>query len=118
MLAGEQSGRLLQVVVAAEEGQVVAGTFLELPGHEVADGRQGGGAMLVAGGYPGADPHVQLFRAEGGIHFQPGRVRRQAQQVAVVVTRREGGGEQHGGATGGEPGAEEGRRYQVAQAQA
>ncbi|MCY1374630.1 hypothetical protein D9M69_619830 [compost metagenome] len=74
--------------------------------------------MLVAGGDRGGDAHLQLSGIEGRVHFQPGRIARQPEQVAVVVARVEGGGEEHGGAAGGEARLEKGRRHQVAQAQA
>src|SRR5690606_4053022 len=56
---------LLQIIEAAEEGQIIARARCELLGHQLDDGRQGSLAMSETGGYLADDPHVQLLAIEG-----------------------------------------------------
>ena len=78
---------LFEVVEAAEESQVVAGMGVELPGDDVHQGLQRPPAVGKARGDAPRDLHRQLLGREGRRHVDPGRVRRQAQQLDGVVGR-------------------------------
>ena len=94
----EQRGQLLQVVVAAEKRQVIAGGFVVLPRHQVDDGRQRIVTVLVARRYIADGVHRQLIGHEGRAHIDPGDVAGQAQGIGVIVAGAQSRGKQGDGA--------------------
>jgi hypothetical protein len=63
------------------------------------------------------DTHTQLLGLEWRFHIDPGRVRRQSQQVGVVMAWAQGGGKQHAAARRCQPRADEFGGHYIAQAQ-
>ncbi len=74
--------------------------------------------MAKAGGDLTDDAHVELFPGERRLNIDPRRIRRQPQQVGVVMPRTQGRGEQHGAACSGQTRADKPGRHHIAQAQA
>src|SRR5690606_20839834 len=115
VVAAQLLQHLFQILIAAEKGQVVAGALGVLARHQLADWRQRGVAVLIAGGQVAHHLYVQLFGTERRGDVQALGLFRQAEQVEVVVAGAEGGGEQRGAVGVLETRAEKGRRQASAE---
>ena len=71
MARDERFDDLLEVVVAAEEGEVVAGRICVLAGHQVGDRRAGGGAVREARRDRVDDAHRELARVKRRVDVDP-----------------------------------------------
>ena len=107
----------LQVGIAAEEGQVITGSFCKLARHQRGNRGQREVTMGVAGGEVADGLHMQLLGTEGLFHVDPGRFFRQARQVGVIVRRAQGGGKKRAAVGIFETGRQERRWHGVADAQ-
>ena len=117
VIRSELIQRLLQISVAAEKRQIVAGLARKLIGYQLTDWAQAGAAMLITGGQVADHRDAQLLSLEGRLHVDPFCLFRQSEQVGVILCRAQGGGKQGCAVRGEKALLEKGRGYYVAQAQ-
>jgi len=87
----ERVGGLLEILVAAEKAQIVAGTLGILRGHARHECVERTLAVLIARRDLARDVHVELLGAKRRLDVDAHRVVRQAEHVGVVVRGRERG---------------------------
>ena len=113
--ARQPVGGLLQVLEAAEEGQVVAGRLVELAADDPHQRVERARAVRVAGGQPLRHAHAQVGRRKHRRHVEPGHVLGQPQQVDGVLRGAQRSREQHRAVQRLEAWPQEARRHHVAQ---
>jgi hypothetical protein len=113
----EGGARALQVVEAAEEGQVVAGHALELGADDARHVAERSGAIAKARGDIHRHFHAQLLAAERRGHVEQRGVRRQAERIAVEREGRERAREAGDRHRIREPAFQERRGHEVADGQ-